>query len=194
MASYLDAVRNEAGSSWFLDAPTIFWWWHGDGALEWACWIGAALAIVCALGLFQRSIFAALFVLYLSLVTAGQVFMGYQWDFLLLECGFLAIFLTSSLPRVWLCQWLLFRLMFESGCVKLLSHDPTWANFTALSFHYQTQPLPTPLAWYACRRRCGFRNCPLLPSLSIELAAPFLIFGPRRMKQVAALAFVLCKC
>ena len=70
--------------------------------------------------------------------------MGYQWDFLLLEAGFLAIFLKPAFTRVWLFRWLLFRLMFESGAVKLLSHDPTWRNLTALAVHYQTQPLPTP--------------------------------------------------
>ena len=169
VGAYLDAVRQEAGSSWFLDAPTLFWWWHGDDALERACWIGAGLALVCALGLLQRTIFIALYVLYLSLVTAGQVFMGYQWDFLLLECGFLAIFLTPSLPRVWLVQWLLFRLMFESGCVKLLSHDPTWANLTALSFHYQTQPLPTPLAWYAFQLPLSFQKFSTASVFVVEL-------------------------
>jgi predicted DCC family thiol-disulfide oxidoreductase YuxK len=188
--SYLEAVRNEVGASWFTDAPTLFWWWHGDGALQAACWMGAALAAICAAGIFQRTIFAALFVLYLSLVTAGQIFMGYQWDFLLLETGFLAIFLTPSLPRVWLCQWLLFRLMFESGCVKLLSHDRTWANLTALSYHYETQPLPTPLAWYAEQLPMWVQKASTVSVFAIELAAPLLIFGPRRLKQIAAAAFV----
>ena len=191
VTEYLDAVKAEGGARWFLDAPTIFWWWHGDEALEWVCWVGAGLAVICALGVLQRPILAALYVLYLSLVTAGQVFMGYQWDFLLLECGFLAIFLTPSLPRVWLCQWLLFRLMFESGCVKLLSHDPTWANLTALSFHYQTQPLPTPLAWYAGQLPMSIQKFSTAMVFVIELGLPFLVFGPRRLKQVAAMGFVL---
>ena len=188
---YLDAVQNEVGSARFLDAPTVFWWWRSDGALQWTCWIGAALAAVCALGWFQRALFALIFALYLSLVTAGQVFMGYQWDFLLLECAFLAIFLTPSWPRIWLCRWLLFRLMFESGCVKLLSHDPVWANLTALSFHYQTQPLPTPLAWYAYQLPMWFQKMSTASVFFIELLCPFLIFGPRRMKQLAALAFTV---
>jgi predicted DCC family thiol-disulfide oxidoreductase YuxK len=190
VASYLEAVRNSVGSQAWVDAPTIFWWWHSDGALEFTCRAGAALALICALGLFQRALFAAIFIMYLSLVTAGQVFMGYQWDFLLLECAFLAIFLTPSLPRVWLCQWLLFRLMFESGCVKLLSHDPVWANLTAISYHYQTQPLPTPLAWYAFQAPMWFHKMSTAAVFAVELLAPFLIFGPRRIKQFAALAFI----
>ena len=191
VASYLEAVKNTVGSSSFVDAPTIFWWRHSDGALEWTCWIGAALALTCACGFFQQALFAVIFVLYLSLVTAGQVFMGYQWDFLLLECAFLAIFLTPSWPRVWLCQWLLFRLMFESGCVKLLSHDPVWANLTALSYHYQTQPLPTPLAWYAFQLPMWFQKMSTAFLFVVELLVPFLVFGPRRMKQFAAGAFIV---
>ena len=189
VAGYLEAVKDTVGSSSFVDAPTIFWWWHSDGALQWTCWIGAALGLICVLGRFQRALFAAIFVLYLSLVTAGQVFMGYQWDFLLLECAFLAIFLTPSWPRVWLCRWLLFRLMFESGCVKLLSHDRVWANLTALAYHYQTQPLPSPLAWYVFHAPMWFHRMSTAFVFVIELFIPFLIFGPRRMKQFAALAF-----
>ena len=197
LASYLDAVRKEAASSWFRDAPTIFWWplaWRPCLRRRLAGW-GPRWRYFGALGILRRpgldrAMFAILFVLYLSLVTAGQIFMGYQWDFLLLECAFLAIFLTPSLPRVWLCQWLLFRLMFESGCVKLLSHDPTWANLTALSYHYWTQPLPTPLAWYAAQAPIWFQKLSTASVFVIELAVPFLMFGPRRMKQVAALAFI----
>ena len=186
--SFLKSLRGE-GVSWF-DAPTLFWWWHGDGALTAACWIGAALSVICLLGIFQRALFSLIFLLYLSLVTAGQVFMGYQWDFLLLETGFLAIFVTPSLPRIWLVRWLLFRLMFESGCVKLLSHDPNWANLTALSYHYETQPLPTPLAWYAEQLPMWFQKASTLSVFAVELAVPFLIFAPRRLKHVAAAAFV----
>lgn len=191
VAPYLDAIRNAAGSFGpaFWNVPSIFWWNSTDPMLQAVCWLGVLLAIICALGIFQRPIFVALFVLYLSVVTAGQVFMGYQWDYLLLECGFLAIFLTPSRPRVWLFQWLLFRLMFESGCVKLLSHDPTWANLTALAFHYQTQPLPTPLAWYAFQAPLWFHKISTAGVFLIELGAPFLIFGSRRMKHLAVGAF-----
>jgi predicted DCC family thiol-disulfide oxidoreductase YuxK len=191
VSEYLDAVRSGAANQWFRAAPAVFWWWNSDRALEWVCWVGAALAVACALGLLQRAIFCVLFALYLSLVAAGQVFMGYQWDYLLLESGFLAVFLTPSFARVWLFRWLLFRLMFESGCVKLLSGDPVWANLTALSFHYQTQPLPTPLAWYAFQAPMWFQKLSTLATFAIELAAPFLIFGPRRIKHMAAILFLL---
>src|SRR6478672_10412039 len=89
---------------------------------------------------------------------------------LLLEAGFLAIF-TGWHPLVLgLFRWLLFRLMLLSGLAKLMSGDPTWRNLTALRYHYETQPLPTPLAWYAN----------LLP-------LPLLLFLPRRWRMTAAM-------
>lgn len=184
---FVDTLKN-SGVGWW-SAPTLFWWWHSNAAIEWISWIGAACSLVCAFPFFQRWLFAVIFGLYLSIVTGGQIFMGYQWDFLLLESAFLAIFLTPARPRVWLGRWLLFRLMFESGCVKLLSHDPTWRNLTALSYHYETQPLPTPLAWWAFQLPMWFQKMSTAWVFVIELGAPFLIFGPRRMKQAAALAF-----
>src|SRR5262249_19028010 len=117
---------------------------------------------------------------------AGQIFMGYQWDFLLLEAGFLAIFLKPVFTRVWLFRWLLFRLMFESGSVKLLSHDLSWRSLTALPIHYQTQPLPTPIAWYIFHAPIWFHKASVAGAFVIELALPFLMFGPRRLKQIAA--------
>ena len=52
---------------------------------------------------------------------------------------------------MWLFRWLVFRYLFLAGIVKLLSGDPTWRNLTALEYHFWTQPLPTPLAWYAAQ-------------------------------------------
>lgn len=177
------------------DAPTLFRWAQSDAWLRSICWAGAALAIAGALAKahswMQRAAFALMFALYLSLVIAGQIFMGYQWDFLLLETGFLAIFLLPAFPRVWLFHWLLFRLMFESGLVKLQSHDPNWRNLTALSYHYETQPLPTPLAWYANQLPSRFARASTGFVFAIELAFPFLIFGPRRCKQIAAAGMIL---
>jgi hypothetical protein len=95
----------------------------------------------------QRIIFIVLWAYYLSIVNAGQIFMGYQWDWLLLKPVSRDFSAAREIARLAL-RWLLFRLMFESGAVKLLSGDPSWRHFTALSFHYETQPLPTPLAWY----------------------------------------------
>jgi hypothetical protein len=118
----------------------------------------------------------------LSLSTAGQDFLSFQWDALLLETGFLAIFLGNSKTVVLLFRWLLFRLVFLSGAVKLTSHDLVWRNWTALAFHYMTQPLPTPVAWYMYQLPLGFQRFSTATVLSIELVVPFLFFAPRRWR------------
>ena len=80
------------------------------------------------------------------------MFFTYQWDMLLIEAGFLAIFLTGgSVIVVWLYRLLLFRFLFLAGLVKLASGDATWQQLTALDYHFFTQPLPSPLAWYAAQ-------------------------------------------
>src|SRR4029077_6821329 len=121
----------------------------------------------------QKAALVLLFIYYLSVVNAGQIFMGYQWDFLLLEAGFLAIFLTPVFTRVWLFRWLLFRLMFLSGAVKLLSHDPAWRSLTAPRYHYETQPLPTPLGWYVHQLPGWFHAFSAATMFTVELAVPF---------------------
>src|SRR5437660_12701817 len=134
---------------------------------------GAVISVVLLFGYFGRTALISLFVLYLSLCSAGQDFMSFQWDMLLLESGFLAIFLGSSKLVVFLFRWLVFRLTFLSGAVKLLSHDRTWSGLSALSFHYWTQPLPTPLAWYMNQLPPAFQCLSTATLLAIELVMPF---------------------
>jgi hypothetical protein len=118
--------------------------------------------------------------------------MGFQWDLLLLEAGFLALLLSmATKPGIWLLRWLLFRFMFLSGAVKLLSGDPTWANLSALSYYFQTEPLPTPLAWYVHHLPHAVLTAATVATLFIELILPFLIFFPRRLRFVAAFGIVL---
>jgi hypothetical protein len=75
--------------------------------------------------------------------------------------------------------------MFESGSVKLLSGDRTWRSLTALDFHFQTQPIPTPLAWYAHQPPAWFHHFAAGVTLGIEILIPFLIFAPRRLRHFA---------
>lgn len=188
---FLETVRLQLGPSGYWRVPTVFWWASSDFALLSVAWGGVALAAISIVarpgGSWRRTIFAILFVYYLSIVSAGQIFMGYQWDYLLLEAGFLAIFLRPERARVWLFQWLAARLMFESGAVKLLSHDTSWRDLTAMAFHYQTQPLPTALAWYAMRAPLWFQKASTAMVFAVELGLPWMAFGPRRMKQTFAL-------
>ena len=194
VGEFFAEVTRQFGSQAFWRVPTLFWWIHSEYGLLSIAWGGAVIAFVAAVGRphtpGQKGAFALLFIYYLSIVNGGQIFMGYQWDFLLLEVGFLAIFLKPSFGRVWLFRWLLFRLMFESGSVKLLSGDPTWRNLTALAVHYETQPLPTPIAWYMMQLPLWFQKASAGFLFTVELGLPFLIFGPRRLKQIAALGTI----
>jgi hypothetical protein len=116
--------------------------------------------------------------------------MSFQWDLLLLEAGFLSIFIGYSRVVVWLFRWLVFRLMFLSGAVKLLSGDQAWRALTALGFHYQTQPLPTPLAWVMSGFPMWFDRWEAAFVFVIELIAPFLIFTTRKLRFVAAFSLI----
>jgi lipase maturation factor 1 len=186
VAKFLPAVRQYLGASAYWSAPTLLWFGTSDTLLKSVWLAGVGLSLAMCVGLNWRWLRVALGILYLSLVTAGQVFMGYQWDGLLLEAGFLAIFLGSSPLVLWLFRWLLFRLMFLSGAVKLLSGDLSWRSFTALPVHYQTQPLPTPLAWYFYQLPGWFQHFSVGLVFFVELMVPFLIFAPRRVRFFAA--------
>ena len=184
-ARLLSAMHTELGGRSFLYAPSLFWLHPTDGALLLFCALGCLASLLLATGIFARIAAIGCFVLYLSLSAVGQPFTSFQWDSLLLEAGFLAIF-AGAPWFVWAYRLLLFRLMFESGVVKLASHDPNWRNFHALRFHFMTQPLPTPVAYYAYRAPTWLLDAATAATLVIELAVPFLLFCPRVARRVGA--------
>lgn len=165
-------------------------------------WGGAVCSVLILFGVAQPLVLAGAWIAHLSLVTAGQIFYGFQWDSLLLESGFLAIFMAGwslrpglvlrrppTLAR-FLLVWLLFRLMFASGVVKLTSGDPTWANLTALDYHYWTQPIPNPFAWFVAQFPGWLQKISCLVMFGIELVLPFFIFLPRRPRFIAFAGFI----
>jgi predicted DCC family thiol-disulfide oxidoreductase YuxK len=191
-ADYLAAVHQNVGNSAYRLVPTLFWMTSSDAALFAGTVAGAVLGLLVVADRWTRPALVGLFALYLSYVYAGQEFMSFQWDSLLLEVGFLAIFLTGrSRIVVWLFRWLVFRYLFLAGIVKLLSGDPTWRNLTALEYHFWTQPLPTPLAWYAAQLPRWLLTAGTAATLIIELGAVFLIFLPRRLRAAAAVSVLL---
>ncbi len=197
---YLSVVKQQCdelgvGLDRFHQLPTLCWMNSSDGFLQFQCGTGVFLAILLILGIAPAPALMLLWLLYLSLVTVGRDFLGFQWDNLLLETGFLSIFLAPwrlwpKLSRetppsrivIWLLRLLLFKLVFSSGSVKLASHDPTWRDLSALTFHYYTQPLPTWIAWYANQAPLWFLKFSCAAMFAIELGAPFLIFMPRRAR------------
>ena len=190
VARLLPAIRSELGTAGFYQIPTIFWINSSDGALVWCCILGCIVGLLLVAGVLSRLASIVAWILYLSIVSTGAPFTNFQWDALLLEAGFLAIFAGTGW-FVWAYRFLLFRLMFESGLVKLLSGDPNWRNFRALRFHFMTQPLPNPLAYYAYRLPAWLLDFMTAASMAIELVVPFLLFCPRRLRQVAIALFML---
>jgi predicted DCC family thiol-disulfide oxidoreductase YuxK len=192
VGEYLNAARHGWGVSAYWRMPTLFWLNASDAALISATSLGILLGLLAVFERWTRAALVGLFVLYLSCVYAGQVFMSYQWDLLLLESGFLAIFLTAgSRIIVWLYRWLVFRFLFMSGIVKLVSVQPTWHDLTALKYHFMSQPLPTPLAWYAAQLPTWMLTVGTAATLVIELVLVFLIFLPRRPRALAALCILI---
>jgi predicted DCC family thiol-disulfide oxidoreductase YuxK len=190
-AEYLHAAGEYFGFAKLWSVPTVLWLNSSDAMIH-TIWIaGVILSALLLYGTNWRVVRIALFFLYLSLVTTGQDFMTYQWDALLLEAGFLSFFLGSSMLIVKLLRWLLFRLVFLSGAVKLLSHDFAWHHFTALPVHYETQPLPTPMAWYFYQFPLGFQRLSVGFVFFVELLVPFLILAPRRLRISAAFSITL---
>ncbi len=195
------ADADEIGIDRYRLAPTLAWFGVSDTSLRIQCAAGSAIALLLIVGVAPRYCLICLWLLYLSLTTIGQEFLGFQWDNLLLETGLLSIFLAPGrwLPGLstgqppsrivlWLLRLLLFKLMFLSGAVKLMSGDEAWRNLTALTYHYQTQPLPNVLAWEAQQLPLWFQKMSCGAVLAIELAVPFLIFAPRRLRMAGGIA------
>ncbi|MFA6140809.1 MAG: lipase maturation factor family protein, partial [Hyphomicrobium sp.] len=184
---YLTAAHSGWGTDAYWRLPTLFWLNASDAALMGGAAGGIALSLLVSLGIAQRLALIGLCALYLSFVYAGQLFFTYQWDMLLIEAGFLAVFLTGgSVIVVWLYRLLLLRFLFLAGLVKLASGDATWQQLTALDYHFFTQPLPSPLAWYAAQLPHWLLAAATATALVIELVAVALIFLPRRPRMLAA--------
>jgi hypothetical protein len=190
---YLKNVEQYFGGAlrfWF--APTLLWFSTSDRALLTVCWIGIAASLLLTLNLWPRATTFVCLVAFLAFVSAAQDFSSYQSDGMLLEAGFLCLFfappgLRPGLGRSYppsraswfLLIWLNFRIYFESGIAKLLSHDPQWRGLTAMDQYYQNGPLPTWIGWYIQHLPHGFQAATVVVILAVELPLVFLMFLPR---------------
>jgi len=187
LVSFLGALHRNFGSAAYALVPTAFWLDASDTAIFGGTFLGMALALLVVANVAVRPSLVALFALYLSYTYAGQAFTTFQWDALLLEAGFLAIFLPGgSVTLVWLYRWLVFRYVFMAGTAKVVSGDVSWQSFEALRYHFMTQPLPTPLAWYAAQLPHWMLAAATAGTLVIEVMLVFLVFAPRRPRMFAA--------
>ena len=185
---FVEAARAEgvlsfhAFPSWLVLAP-------GDGALRAGIVVGVALSLLALAGLVPRACAALQVVLYLGYALACRSFLTFQWDNLLLEAAVLAAFLPArrAAPLAhFLFRALVFKLYFESGLAKWQSPLGDWRDGSAMTYYFQTAPLPTPLAWYAHHLPAAWHHFESRATLVLELLVPFAIFGPRRARLIAA--------
>lgn len=173
----------------FADFPTVFLWNADDTLLHAGIWTGLAVALVWLAGHQVRACSLVSAFLYLSYATAARDFLHFQWDNMLIECGVLAALLPRDRPAPWihfLFRVLLFKLYFESGVAKWQSYLGDWHDGSAMTFYYETSPLPTWLAWYAHSLPEWWHHFESRIVLGFELLLPFAIFGPRRPRLLCA--------
>lgn len=181
----------------FFKIPSLFLWHFSDFSLSFFVWLGVGLSILALIGVTNSILYFALWFIYLSFVNIGQVFYGYGWESLLLETGFLAIFLCPTfaihpfskktpppIPVIWLLRWVLFRVILGAGLIKVRG-DTCWLDLTCMNFHYETQPVPNPLSWYLHKIPQFLHKFEVAFTHFIELIAIWFIFGPRRLRLIA---------
>ncbi len=201
--------NNKPDVSKFSQLPTLFWLDTNDSFLHLIFAIGTGASLLLIAGICPALSAAVIWITYLSLMIVGQLFLSFQWDILLIETSFLLIFFApwkfydslekrpkiSTLSRL-LIWFLLFRLMFESGMVKIQSFNAidgsnTWLDLTALNYHYWSQPLPSWISWYINQMPDWIHQSSIIIMLVIELILPFFFFAPRRLRNFAVLSQVI---
>ena len=186
----------------FRDAPSLFVWRYSDRLFAVVAWSGLLLALAALVGVPERGpiwfgmlVWLVLWALYLSIVNVGQTFYSFGWESLLCEAGFLAVFLGPAhtappVAVIWLLRWLVFRLEFGAGLIKLRG-DRCWRDLTCLYFHHETQPMPNPLSWWFHNLPKPLHRVEVAANHAAQLVVPFLLFAPQPIASVAGAVIVI---
>jgi hypothetical protein len=186
----------------FRAAPSVFHWHWSDRSFAGCCWAGIVLSAAALGGLADRLplagwmlLWLVLWALYLSIVNVGQVWYGFGWETLLVEAGFLAAFLGPAHVApptlvLWLLRWLLFRLEFGAGLIKMRG-DRCWRDLTCLAYHHETQPMPNPASWWFHRLSPRLHKVETLANHVTQLIVVFGLLAPQPVASVAALVMVV---
>jgi lipase maturation factor 1 len=193
---YLEDARR-VGAERFWYVPTLLWFSSSDHMLMALTWVGLIASVLLVANVWPRAMLVACFLCFLSFVGAAQDFSNYQSDGMLLEAGFISLFLAPrgvwpgwgarSAPAraaIFLLLWEWFRIYFESGVVKLTSGDPTWHNLTAMYEYYQNGPLPTWIGWYVQHLPLWFHRATAGATLGMELVLVWMAFVPGRWWRI----------
>ncbi|MDD7940231.1 lipase maturation factor family protein [Actinomycetospora lutea] len=186
----------------FRRHPSLFHLRYSDTLFRLVAGTGLVLAVAALAGATDVlplgagiALWSLLWVLYLSIVTVGQVWYGFGWESLLLEAGFLVTFLGPAdvappAPILWLLVWLLFRVEFGAGLIKMRG-DPCWRDLTCLDYHHETQPLPSPTSWWFHHLPRPLHRVEVVANHVTQLGVPFLLFAPQPVASIAAAVVVV---
>ena len=186
----------------FQHAPSLFHLRYSDRLLTIASWTGVLLSASIVVGLVEAAplviwmiVWFVLWVLYLSIVNIGQTFYAFGWESLLLEAGFFAIFLgparmATPLVVIWMFRWLLFRVEFGAGLIKIRS-DPCWRDLSCLDYHHETQPMPNPLSWFFHHLPRPLHRVEVLGNHFAQLVAPLGLAFPQPISDAAGVVIVV---
>lgn len=205
------------GAAAFWEMKSLAWWVSSGTGLQ----ILAVVGLIASVGVVLFRSTVALFLAWLiygSLFVAGQAFLSFQWDSLLLEAGIAGICLAYVLPKspkkqlsatspdadmfvsqadrslwpaVLLIRLLAAKVMISAGLAKWLSGDIWWREGTALSVHFETQPLPTVLGWFCHQLPFSVLMLGIAWMWVAEIVAPILAFVPGRIRFYSALCMIL---
>lgn len=193
IGTYLQLIKSRLRYPYYR-VPTIFWFNSSDAFIWGVTFVGTCCGVLLLAGVYPPLMLALLYILYLSIVSAGQDFLSFGWELFLLEITLNAFFLSLTVipnPIIWLSlNVLLFRFHFQGGMVKFQSRDRNWRNLTGVAYHYQSQPLPNTIAWYAYRLPMWFQKFSCAMMLFTEIVVPFFIFTTDELRLGVYLAFV----
>jgi lipase maturation factor len=186
----------------FRSAPSLFHWRYSDRLVLAVAWTGIALSVATVVGItdtvptpIAMLVWLALWALYLSIVNVGQTWYAFGWESLLLEVGFLAVFLGNAgvapaWPMRYLLLWVLFRVEFGAGLIKIRG-DPCWRDLTCLYYHHETQPMPNPLSWRFHHLPDPLHKVEVLGNHFAQLVVPWLLFFPQPVASAAAVVVLV---
>ncbi|WP_163506294.1 lipase maturation factor family protein [Fodinicola acaciae] len=195
-------IRRFVAARTFRQAPSIFQFRYSDGYFATASWAGVVVSAALLLGggdflpvVATMSCWLVLWIIYVSIINVGQIWYGFGWESLLAETGFLAIFLGSgtfvpAAPMLWLVWWLLFRLEFGAGLIKMRG-DRCWKDLSCLFYHHETQPMPGPLSWHFHHLPKPLHRIEVATNHATQLLVPFLLFAPPPVRTVAAVVIAV---
>ena len=197
----LEPARRVLAASSFRRTPSIFHAGYSDRRLRVVAWLGIGLAVSLLLGVAQQAplpvtmlAWLALWALYTSVVNVGGTFYSFGWETLLLEAGFLAIFLGNAhtaplFPVILLYRWLAFRVEFGAGLIKLRG-DRCWRDLACMQWHHETQPMPNPLSWFFHHLPRPIHRIEVVGNFVAQLVLPFGLFLPQPGGSIAALLMI----